>query len=89
MAVLWRGGSGGPAAPWEESHSSMCSAGVEVGSFRGPSGDGDGGKKWLGSARRPWGGGWRSRGELDNTSGVRRGSRGGSDGGLEGASGTE
>lgn len=88
MAVLCRGGSGGPAAP---SHSSRCSAGEEAGSFRGPSGDGDGdeGKKWLGSARRPWGGGWRSRGELENTSGVRKGSRGGSEGGLEGASGTE
>lgn len=34
----------------------------------------------------PKGGGWRCRGELEKTSGVRTGSRGGSTGGLSGGS---
>lgn len=88
--MLCRGGSGGPAAACRPSHSSMDSGGgAETGIFLGPSGDGEGGKKRLGSERRPWGGGCNSRGELEKTSGVRRGSRGGSKGGLEGPSDTE
>lgn len=49
-----------------------------------------GGKKaWLGSERRPCGGGCRCSGELENTSGVRTGSRGGRVGGLSGGSVSE
>lgn len=37
----------------------------------------------------PKGGGWRCRGELEKTSGVRTGSRGGNTGGLSGVSDME
>lgn len=37
----------------------------------------------------PKGGGWRCSGELENTSGVRTGSRGGNTGGLSGGSDME
>lgn len=93
--VLWRGGTGGPAAPCGGSRSS----GEEGRCLRGPSGEGvcggcglkgDGGKKvWLSSERRPCGGGCRCSGELEKTSGVRTGSRGGRVGGLSGGSVSE
>lgn len=93
--VLWRGGTGGPVAPGGGGGSQSRAGGC----LRGPSGEGvcggcglkgDGGKKvWLGSERRPGGGGCRCSGELENTSGVRTGSRGGSVGGLSGGSVSE
>lgn len=119
LLVLWRGGTGGPAAPpggrRAESPQQSGPPGPSSGKggegrcLRGPSeGDGvgggggvsgpngEGGKKvWLSVGSllrmRPCGGGCRCRGllELEKTSGVLMGSRGGRVGGLSGGSDTE
>lgn len=96
--VLCLGGTGGPAAPPGGSPSCRMRGG-EGRCLRGPSGEGvcggppqngdDGKKVWLSSLLRPWGGGCRLRGELEKTSGVFTGSRGGRLGGLSGSSDSE
>lgn len=105
LLVLWRGGTGGPAAPprgrraesLQQSGPLGPSEGKGVGGGGGVSGlNGEDGKKvWLSVGSllrmRPSGGGCRCRGlfELEKTSGVLTGSRGGRVGGLSGGSDTE